>query len=113
MSIPNFYRGDTKKYRLVIQDKTTAVPISVAGATLTVSMKKKQKDTTYLLQEVVSVTDTNPVTGVIEVTLPAAKTELLPAGNIYYDFELVSSTGEVTTILAGTVEILYDITVAV
>ncbi len=115
MSIPNFYRGDTKKYKVVVREKVTQDPISVEGGKLTVSMKKKEKDTVFLLQEVVDATEPVPSvpTGIILITLPKEKTELLPTGEIYYDFEYVSAAGEVTTILAGTVSVLFDITTPV
>ena len=112
MSIPDFYRGDTKKYKLIVRNKESQEPISVDGGVLTVSMKKKEKDNIFLLQEVVNAVEDNPnvPTGEILVTLSSEKTELLPTGPVFYDFEFVSSTGEVTTMLAGTVNIQYDIT---
>ena len=115
MSIPDFYRGDTKKYKVVLQDKDTEAPISVDGGQLTVSMKKKEKDTEYLLQEVVATTEPIPgvPAGIINITLPAAKTILLPIGTVYYDFEYINAASEVTTLLSGSVSILYDITIPV
>ena len=115
MNIPNFYRGDTKKYKVVIREKITQEPISIDGGKLTVSMKKKEKDTEFLLQEEVTAVEPTPSvpTGIILITLPKEKTELLPAGEIYYDFEFVSDAGEVTTIFAGKVTVLYDITTPV
>jgi len=112
MSIPDFYRGDTKKYKVIVRDKETQDPISVDGGVLTVSMKKKEKDTTFLLQEIVNAIEPDPQnpTGEIQITLPSEKTEILPVGDVFYDFEFVSSISEVTTILAGTVKILYDVT---
>lgn len=113
MSIPNFYRGDTKKYKILLKDKTTGDPISVNNGVLIFSMKKKRTYTEYLLQESVATTEADPLnpTGIIEITIPNTATETLPTGTVYYDFEYTAATGDVTTLLCGTVEILYDITI--
>ena len=115
--LPDFYRGDTKKYRIVIREKQVhpsdpLVPISVDGGTLTFTIKKKEKDEDYLLQEVVLAVEPIPATpaGIIEITIPKEKTEELAPGKVFYDFEFKNAAGEVTTILAGYLTVLYDIT---
>lgn len=114
MSIDNFYRGDTKKYKVIIRDNDTKEPVSVDGGTLTVTMKKKEKytDAEASLQEIVTASEVDPLdpTGVIQITLAKEKTALLDPGLYFYDFQYESAIGEVTTIIAGTVTVLYDTT---
>src|SRR6056297_1167360 len=100
--ISNFYRGDTRKYKLLVKEKVSGNPISVNGGTLTVTFKKQksQPDEEAALQVIVSeiVDDPADPTGEINVVLSSTDTTI-DAGSYYYDFQFVSSEGEVTTIL--------------
>ena len=116
--ISNFKRGDTRKYKVVVTDKTTGDPISVDGGKLFITFKNNKSD---LDDDAVIKVDTpgvevdilNP-TGIIIAILTATDTEV-PVASYYYDFQYVSSTGEVTTILptedmVDRVKILEDVT---
>lgn len=111
--IQDFFRGDTKKYTLKIRSKVDQAPISVHGGKLTVTFKKKATapDIEALLQVVVDCTEPDQLhpQGIIRVILPADKTSI-KADEYFYDFQFVSSTGEVTTILQGKVKVLQDVT---
>ena len=115
MGIANFFRGDTKKYGLLLLDKETNVPISVDNGVLTFSMKKKQRDVLPVLTVVVNSHEIDPMNpiGLIDIVIPSDLTATLKPMKYFYDFEFTSSLGEVTTIIAGIVEVLYDISVKV
>jgi len=113
MSIKNFYRGDTKKYKLKVQSKDTGDPISVDGGQLFLTFKSDQKDDDIdaAIQKSVACTESDPAdpTGEVELTLSSTDTNVDP-GTYFYDFQFVASDGEVTTILSDKVRILPDIT---
>ena len=100
--IANFYRGDTKKYKVLIRDKVTGDPISIDGGTLFVTFKKLKADTdaeaAISLLFLGAEADPENPTGEIIATLSATDTTVDP-GKYFYDFQFVSSAGEVTTIL--------------
>jgi len=112
MSIKDFYRGDTKKYRVQIKDKA-GDPLSVDGGLLTFTLKRsvKSTDEDAALQVSVTGTETDPADpeGIIEITLSSSDTDITPA-EYSYDFQFVSSTGDVTTVLADKVKVLADVT---
>jgi len=111
--ISDFYRGDTKKYLFKLRDKETQEPISIDGATLTATLKKKlaQTDLEADLQVSANGVEADPPnpTGEISIIFSKVDTEIAPA-TYFYDFQLVSSTGEVTTVLSGKVKVLTDAT---
>jgi hypothetical protein len=116
--ISNFKRGDTRKYRIVFTDKLTGLPISVHGGKLFITFKinKSDLDEDAVIAVDIDTVELDPLipTGVIIATLTDVDTEV-PIGKYYYDFQFVSPTGEVTTIIpeedmVDTVKILEDIT---
>lgn len=113
MGIKNFYRGDTRKYRLKVRDKETGDPISVDNGTLYFTLKKNKtdEDVDAILQKSVIGVEAEPAspTGLIEIILSNTETEIEP-GSYYYDFQFVSSIGEVFTIISDRVKVLSDIT---
>ena len=112
-TLSDFYRGDTRKIKITVQDTTTKQPISVDGGKLTVTFKKTvtAADADADLQVVVDAIEADPLnpTGEILVTLSHTDTEI-DVGTYFYDFQFVSAAGEVTTILVGKVKVLADIT---
>ena len=44
------------------------------------------------------------------ITIPASLTTTLSPGVYPYDFQLVTESGDVTTLLSGTVEVKADVT---
>lgn len=111
--INDFYRGDTKKYKFKLRDKETQAPISVDGATLTATLKKTQSlpDSEAALQVHAIGVEADPLnpTGEISIVFTHADTEI-DAITYFYDFQLVSSSNEVTTVLSGKVAVLKDTT---
>lgn len=100
--IANFYRGDTRNYRIRVTDKETGLPISIDGGHLFVTFKsdKSLSDAEAEISVSIPAVELDPEnpTGIIEITLSATDTEV-PPGYYYYDFQYVSSTGGVTTII--------------
>jgi len=116
--IRDFYRGDTRKYKVVLSDKVTGNPISVDGGTLYITFKKSKDDidADAVLQKIINCMEADPAhpTGEIIAILLSTDTNIDP-GKYYYDFQFVSSIGEVTTILPtddddGKVTIKKDMT---
>lgn len=118
-ALADFYQGDTRKYRVIVKNKITGEPISVDGGTLFITFKSSKSDTDENAAIAVSfpATEVDPQnpTGEILATLTAANTSV-PYASYYYDFQFVSSGGEVTTLLPQykvhepKVKILEDIT---
>ena len=100
--IKNFHRGDTRKYKITVRDGETKEPISVHGGKLYVTFKsnKSLPDIEAELQVIVNGVEADPTnpTGQILVVLSAIDTDI-PIGNYFFDFQFVSSIGEVTTII--------------
>ncbi len=111
--IQNFYRGDTKKYKIIVRDKATSAPISVDSGTLTFTMKKKLSDSdenaaVQVVKQAIETDPTNP-TGEVEIVLSHEDTNIAP-GEYNYDFQFISFNNEVTTLFAGKVKVLTDVT---
>jgi len=110
--IADFFRGDTKKYKVVLKD-LEGNPISVAGSILTMTMKSVKADTDEDAALQVTQTGVDPAegaTGEIVITLPAIDTHNLEIKKYYYDFQVVNLLLEVTTLLSGSVKVLEDTT---
>ena len=116
--IKNFYRGDTRKYKITVKDGESGDPISVDGGKLYITFKsdKSLPDSAADLQVITNGVEADPMnpTGEIRAVLSKEDTNI-EIGLYYFDFQFVSSTGEVTTIIPqenhlDTVEILQDTT---
>ena len=114
--IKPFFRGDTKKYKLVVTHD--GLPVSIDGGTLTATFKsdKSLLDSEAEIQVSATGVEADPAhpTGMIHLVLSHTDTDVAP-GSYYYDFQYVSASGEVTTILpqqgdSGKVRIKEDIT---
>lgn len=112
VAINDFYRGDTKKYTISIVDKDDT-PVCVNGGKLTFTIKQSQNDSDVdaLLQiSEIGVDDCNNPQGIIQIVVPASETNNLPTQKLYYDFQYISPSGDVSTLIAGKVKVLVDIT---
>lgn len=110
--ISDFYRGDTRTYKVRITDKD-GNPVCVDGGTLYVTFKvnKADPDTQAALQVTkTAIDDCNNPSGEITIELSASDTGTLDPGGYYYDFQFVDSQGKVSTLLAGKVKVLQDVT---
>ena len=97
-----FYRGDTRKYRFTLLSKTTGLPLSVDGGRIFCTFKSDKSLTDenaeiYKSAATIEADPQNP-TGIMDITLDAADTEVTP-GNYYFDFQFVGASGEVTTLI--------------
>ena len=114
MSIPDIYRGDTLNYNFTFKDKDgNAIDISSTTLWFTMKRSPSDKDASAALQDSVTFpADANSVAGLGSIAIAATDTALLTPGvTYYYDFQWVDGT-EVTTLAAGTVTALQDITIS-
>ncbi len=118
VAINNFYRGDTRYYTITMTNQATGEPISVDGGKLTITFKvnKADLDEDAALQVVTLGVEPDPIIplGIINAVLTDTDTDIEP-GNYYYDFQFVSASGSVTTLLPqeiheDRIKILEDIT---
>lgn len=114
ITIRDFFRGDTKKYTILITDKD-GDSVCVNGGKLTFTLKEslKDDDSQALLQiSEIGVDDCNNPQGKIQIVVPASATNSLPIKKLYYDFQYVSPSGDVTTLTdeKAKVKIMEDTT---
>ena len=115
MSLPDFYRGDTKTYQMTFRDVLgNAIPLYGKELRFTLKSDKDLTDQdAELTKTVVFPDDGNSTAGNGSLQLTATETDVLVPGKYYYDFQLVDTTTNpvtVTTLAAGTVKVLTDIT---
>jgi len=105
--ISDFFRGDTKVIRIVI-DSTDFLD---GTAWLTLKMERELDDVDATLQKTADiVADTDPAKCAAVFSLTPADTEIDP-GKYYYDVQLVSADGSVVaTILSDKIRVLTDTT---
>jgi len=115
MSLPNFFRGDTKVYSLTFKDGT-GTPIPLYGKTLYLTFKSDKglaDADAELTVSLVFPNDANSSAGIGVLQLSADDTGSLDPGKYFYDFQLVDETvspSYVTTLTNGTVKVLEDVT---
>lgn len=99
-------RGDTETI-VVTMTTDGSTPINVTGRTYQAQIRASQDSAT--VKAAFTCTVTNGAAGQITCVLSAAASAALPVGIAYWDFEETAS-GVVTTVLAGTVTVLADVT---
>ena len=102
-------KGATESYEIQILDEDKS-PIDITGWTIFFTIKKKKSDTDD--QAVISKTITtfdDPTSGIASVTLTSTETYNLD-GTYFYDFQFKDNVGSVSTIVAGGITFLEDIT---
>ncbi len=104
----DFYRGDTKEVKVTIT-KADGSPFDLTGATITFTMKKDDTDpdAEAVIQKTAVIS--TPASGEALLTLTATDTNQ-DTGEYFYDFQLVDSSGKVTTLLKETISVLQDVT---
>jgi hypothetical protein len=101
----NCYRGDTHRWRFVLwADAAKTDPVDLTGVTVTAQVRATANSTT-ILTTLATVVSGNQ----IDVTLPSASSQLLPA-SAAWDLQLVYPSGDVQTIVAGAVSARADVT---
>jgi len=98
-------RGDTEVIVITMKD-AAGVPVNITGRTYRAQIRLT-KDTSTVTGSFVCVV-TGAATGEVTCTLTAGLSASFAAGKYYWDFE-ENNSGIVTTILAGTVTVLADV----
>ena len=99
-------RGDTEIVVITMKDNTSTA-VNITGRTYRAQIRATKDSSVISAAFVCTITDA--AGGEVTCTLSAGVTATLAAGKYYWDFEETSS-GTVTTILAGTVTVLADVT---
>ena len=99
--------GDTETIALTIQN-SSGTPIDLAGRTYAAQIRESADSSTILATFTCALVGTGS-TGQVNCTLPAATTAALTPGLAVFDLQETNST-VVTTILAGQVTIIRDVT---
>lgn len=99
-------RGDTETLVITVTSDGTT-PINVAGRTYRAQIRREKDSGTVSAAFNCSVT--NAAAGQVTCILSANDSALLTAGTSYWDFE-ENNGGIVTTIIAGAVTVLADVT---
>lgn len=104
------HRGDT----IVLQVPVTrnAAALDVTGATFVLTAKQWKTDVTPLIQKTgAAIVVPTPANGIVYITiLPADTLAFEDTILLNTDVEMTESSGRVTTVAHGTLEILMDIT---
>jgi hypothetical protein len=97
----------------------TQVPINLTGYIAKMQIRKLHK-TDPVIAELSSLNDISgnslgivfdPLNGILNLTISAAKTALLIPGTYKYDLDLTDSNGFVTRLIEGSFEVVEQITV--
>ena len=102
-------RGDSKSYTLTFKDDDGAL-IDITDWTIFFTAKETVTDTdanAKISKDITSHTD--PTNGETQIQLSPADTALTP-GNYVYDIQIKKNTGEINTIVEGTLTITKDVT---
>lgn len=89
----NWFRGDTYPFVVTVKDKATGLPIDLTGATLHLSVNRKQNpaNTSTELFKIAGVVDASPATGKVTFTPTSVGTD--QTGTFYYDIQMVTGSG--------------------
>lgn len=98
-------RGDTESLVINMDDGSGA--INITGRTYRAQIRQTKEST--IIAASFTCVITNAAAGQVTCTLSAATTATLTPGIYYWDFEETNS-GVVSTILAGSVNVLADVT---
>lgn len=99
-------RGDTETLVVTITSDGTT-PINITGRTYRAQIRSAQDATTIKASFTCVVTDA--ANGQVTATLSATNSAALSSGIYYWDFE-ENASGVVSTILAGNVTVIADVT---
>jgi hypothetical protein len=99
-------RGDTETIVATIQDNNGAA-INITGRTYRAQIRSSQDSTT--IKASFTCTVTGGSSGQVTCVLAAADSATLTAGNYFWDLE-ENASGVISTILAGNVTVLADVT---
>lgn len=102
------YRGDTGRWRFVLwADAGKTQPLDLTGATADAMIRDKVPSSTFAMHMDCTVTEPN----IIDMVLTSIQCSELPAKGVW-DMQLTYPSGDVTTILKGSVAVTQDVTYA-
>lgn len=102
------YAGDT--YTFTITYKENSVGVDLTGTTLASSIATAAGETATTTMTVTAAADQTANPGQMNVTLPAANSDLLTGASYVYDIEVTWPDTSVQTILRGTITVTQDVT---
>lgn len=102
----NLYKGDSRVWPMHFQDAQGA-PIDLTGLTWRAQIRETRQAQSAEASMNVDVID--PLTGDIEVVLPAAEADKLTSSEYFWDLESTDGQGFVQTWLQGTVTVTHDV----
>jgi len=102
------YRGDDKTWEVQFKD-ASEVAIDITDWTVYFTVKEKDSDLDANAKIAKTITShTDPTGGKTSIILVPTDTSELK-GNYYYDIRIKKNTGEIVTVLVGTLEISKNV----
>jgi hypothetical protein len=102
-----FVKGDDYTHVITITSNGST-PIDITGRTYT-AMIRRDKEDTGTAEATITCTLTTPASGILTLTMSDTVTSALSARRYWWDLQEVSGS-TTTTILAGSVTVLPDVT---
>lgn len=107
------YQGATFRRTIQWKTGTPATPVNIAGWTGRMMIRKKVSDAAPIVSLTTAnggINITNGAQGTFEIYITATATAALTITTGVYDLELVSTTGDVTRLIEGTVTVSPEVT---
>lgn len=102
-------KGDTFNFNFRVE--TDGVPWDLSTYTAKMQVRRSALDTNTLIDLSTGSGITMTSVGHVNATASSSIMSQLPAGRWYYDFEVTSSAGEKTTLIAGRFIVKAEVTV--
>jgi len=107
-------KRDSVSFQIIAKDDCNQV-IDITGYTIYMTVKAlaniSSPDTSAIIQKIVT-SHTDPTHGITHIALDSADTNVT-AGEYFYDIQMKSPTGAVSSCVQGQFEILQDITASI
>ena len=107
-------KRDSISFKLTVKDECGAV-IDITGYTIYFTVKSlaniSSGDNTATIQKIVT-SHTDPTHGITHIALTSSDTNVT-AGEYYYDIQMKTDTGAISSCVQGKFEILQDITASI
>ena len=103
-------RGDTIPFNLTITD-TDDLPVNITGFTLFFTVKEDiADDDANAVVSISQTSHTDPANGLTSLVVPSATTELLSAGEYYWDLQIKYADGSIQSSYPGVLTVVADVT---
>lgn len=104
-----FYQGDDYELVFRLKNKGTGTPVNLTGAVPKSDIKQSASDNTVKISFTAALV--NPTDGTVRLSLTGAQTATLAAGEaLVYDAQLKWPDNKIKTYLAGTINVLPEVT---